>query len=91
MLAGIASTGANNDFLHLIVVLATHEIESVNTVFLDAIESEDARFSDHVTIKNYLGRRPQSASYLYVVLKWNPAIFSTGIPQISADIYGRRV
>ncbi len=85
ILAGCATTGMNNDFLHLVIVLAPDQIESVNRVFLDGIESKDARFSGHVTIKDYLGSRAKPA-YLYAVLKWNPTIFSSGIPRITADI-----
>ncbi len=87
MLTAIATTGVNNDFLHLVVVLAPDEIESVDRVFLNGIESKDARFSGHVAIKNYLGRA-KSPSYLYAVLKWNPAIFSSGVPLITAEIQG---
>ncbi len=85
ILVGCATTGMNNDFLHLVVVLASDQIESVNKVFLNDIESKDARFSGHVTIKNYLGGRAKPA-YLYATLKWNPTIFSSGIPRITADI-----
>ena len=91
LLLDISTTGVNNEFLHQIVLLAPHKIESVNTIFLDGIKSEDARFADHVTIKNYLGYRPQSVSYSYVVTKWNPVLFSTGIPQITADICGEKI
>ena len=85
ILVGCATTGMNNDFLHLVVVLAPDEIESVDRVFLNGIESKDARFSGHVTIKNYLGSKAKAA-YLYAMLKWNPTIFGSGIPLIAADI-----
>lgn len=106
VLLGAASTGPHNEFLHLVTLLAPHPIERVNAIFLNGINSEDDCFAGHVTIKNYLGGRTQSViprvfndefslsetriSYSYIRLKWNPTIFSTGIPKITTDICGKK-
>jgi hypothetical protein len=63
-------TGANNEFLHLVVPLAGHEVDSIPRVFLgdDEVGTLDAqgncisgKFSGYVRIKKYLGTDAQTA------------------------------
>jgi hypothetical protein len=63
-------SGANNEFLHLVVPLAGHEVDGIPRVFLgdDEIGALDAggncisgKFSGYVRVKKYLGTDTQTA------------------------------
>lgn len=56
------ASGASNEFLHCVYVLSEGEIEAIDTVYLDNVASDNARFSGLVTIEKYLGTDDQAAS-----------------------------
>lgn len=65
-----ASTGDTNEYLHLVVALAGHELDGVEHVYLgdEEIGSRDGngnvidgRFADHARVKIYLGTDTQGA------------------------------
>ncbi len=66
------STGPKNQFLHLVVPVAAHEIEAIDSIWLNDVEIENSqldgsgnvtsgRFKDHVRIKKHLGTEDQAA------------------------------
>ena len=66
------SAGPSNEFLHLVVPVAAHEIEAIDSVWLNDVEIQNSqldgsgnvtseRFKDHVRIKKHLGGETQSA------------------------------
>ena len=63
----IHTTGSNNKFLHLVIVLAAHEVESIGRVYFDNEEAFDAdgqvtnKFSGRAQLEKRLGADDQSA------------------------------
>ena len=66
------SAGPNNEFLHLVVPVAAHEIEAIDSVWLNDVEIQNSqldgsgnvtsgRFKDHARIRKHLGGETQSA------------------------------
>jgi hypothetical protein len=66
------SSGPSNEFLHLVVPVAAHEIEAIDSVWLNDVEILNSqldgsgnvtseRFKDHVRIKKHLGSETQNA------------------------------
>ena len=66
------SAGPNNEFLHLVVPVAAHEIEAIDSVWLNDVEITNSqldgsgnvtsgRFKDHARIKKHLGSDTQAA------------------------------
>ncbi|MBS4049067.1 MAG: hypothetical protein KG075_22170, partial [Alphaproteobacteria bacterium] len=60
-LVNVQST-SNNDYLHMVVPLAAHQVEAINDVYLDDTLSTDSKFSGLVRIEKYLGSADQAAS-----------------------------
>jgi hypothetical protein len=56
-----ASSGENNKYIHLVIAIAGHECESITQCWLNAVDSNDSRFSGLVRIKYHLGGADQSA------------------------------
>lgn len=56
----IASSGAGNEYLHMIVALAGHEVQEIGEVYLDDTLSTDARFTGLVSITKHLGADTQT-------------------------------
>jgi len=65
-------TGSSKEFLHMVVVLAGHQVQSIGTVFLNDEPIDDSdmdangnvgsgRFNAHLRIKKYLGHDDQTA------------------------------
>jgi hypothetical protein len=52
----------NNNYLHLVVALAGHQVNAINDVYLDDRLSTDSRYSGLVRIEKYLGTSDQAAS-----------------------------
>jgi hypothetical protein len=52
----------NNEYLHLIIPLAGHRVQSIGDVYLDDRISTDTKFTGLVTIEKYLGASDQAAS-----------------------------
>ena len=79
------SAGPNNEFLHLVVPVAAHEIEAIDSVWLNDVEIQNSqldgagnvtsgRFKDHARIRKHLGGETQSADSALVseVSNWTP-------------------
>jgi hypothetical protein len=73
---------SNNEYLHLIVALASHQVKAINTVYLDDLASDDSRYSGLVRIEKYLGADDQAASATLIAEsggKWTSAHRLRGI------------
>ena len=55
-------SGASNEYLHIVLVLCEGQIASIRNVYLDDVNTTDARFSGLVTVEKYLGTDTQIAS-----------------------------
>jgi hypothetical protein len=80
-LAYVQSTD-NNNYLHLVVSLASHQVESIGAVYLDDILSTDSKYSGLVRIEKYLGTSAQSASATLISEsggKWTSAHQGKGV------------
>ena len=77
------SAGPSNEFLHLVVPVAGHEIEAIDSVWLNDVEILNSqldgsgnvtseRFKDHARIRKHLGGETQSADSALVseVANW---------------------
>ncbi len=116
------STGASNQFLHIVVPVAAHELESIDSIWIGDTEVLPSQldgggnvtsgpYTNHVRIKKLLGTDAQTAdaalveevpnwttdhrgrgiAYVYLRLRWNQDVFSTGIPNVRAVVRGRKV
>lgn len=63
----INGTGSQNQFLHLIIILAAHECDAVESIFIDQDELEldengdsTGKYAGHVRIKVHLGQSDQA-------------------------------
>jgi hypothetical protein len=52
----------NNNYLHLVIALASHQVQAINDVYLDDTISTDPKFSGLVRIEKFLGTDSQAAS-----------------------------
>lgn len=55
-------SGDSNEYLHLVIVLGEGAVSAINTVYIDGVDSSDARFSGLVSIEKHLGEHDQAAS-----------------------------
>ncbi|MAK51590.1 phage tail protein [Marinobacter sp.] len=114
-----AETTENDKFLHLVIVLASHEVNAISKVFFDGKEltissnnvTAPSRFNGKAKVYTKLGTDDQSAqsqlvsvssswtnahklsgiAYIYVRLEFDQDTFSNGIPEITAEIEGKKV
>lgn len=56
-----ASTGSSKEYLHLVIPLAAHQVESIDDVYFNDVPSTDPRFSGYVRINKHLGTPTQVA------------------------------
>lgn len=121
LLAYFETTGSNKEYAHLIVVLASHEVDAIGRVWFDDTEVGTLDGSGNVTsgryngvarIKKVLGTTSQAAdsdliaetggawtssdrlrgrAYVYVRLKRDDTAFPNGLPNIRAEVRGRKV
>lgn len=78
-------SGDSNEYLHLVITLGEGPISAINTVYIDGVDSSDARFSGLVSIEKYLGAHDQAASAgLMAALpgKWTSAHRGLGVAYI---------
>jgi len=61
VLAYAGSTGSTNEYLHLVMPLHHGEIDAVEAVYLNDLESTDARFAGLVRVNVHLGASDQAA------------------------------
>lgn len=57
----MAASGATNQYLHVLVALAGHELQEIGDVYLDDTISTDARFAGLLRINKHLGTDTQTA------------------------------
>lgn len=71
----IEVSGANNEYLHVVLVLAEGPVASIDNVYLDDVLSTDPKFSGLVTISKHLGTPGQAAdaALTAAVPKWTSA------------------
>lgn len=115
------STGTNNEYLHLVILLATHEIEQIVDVYLNdelltfsgtTGGAVTGKYAGYVRVNFKYGGTGQTAdtdlvsetggvwtsadklgdiAYMYVRLKYDAKMFTSGLPNFSAIIKGRKV
>jgi len=116
-----AGVTENNKYLHLVVEVASHEIEEIGEIFINdlSIPADDlngsgvvqsGRYANLVRIKKNLGTASQTAdsdlvndvpewttnhrlrgiAYIYVRMEWDRDVFTSGIPNISAWVKGKK-
>jgi hypothetical protein len=78
------TSGANNDYLNLVIVLCEGEISAINTVYLDGVATSDARFSGLVDVYKHVGTDAQAADSNLVseVAAWTTAHKLSGVAYI---------
>ena len=121
----------DNKYLHRIVAIAGHEIESYDKIYIndsyvnfsdidedgnissvtDADGTTSDRYDDYVRIKFHYGSPTQVAdtflvdesahwtsahklsgiAYMYIRLKFNASVFPNGIPEVTAEVKGKKV
>lgn len=81
-------SGANNEYLHLVISLCEGEISAINTVCLDGVASSDARYAGLVTIEKFTGSDTQAASALLLtdLPGWSSAHQGKGVAYLHAKI-----
>lgn len=75
----------SNSYLHLVVAVAGHQIESIGDVYLDDKISTDPKYSGLVRIEKFLGAPDQAASADLIAEsggKWTSAHRLRGIPYL---------
>jgi len=111
----------NNKYIHMVIVLATHEIEEIGEIIVNDLSIpvddldgdgivQSGRYANVVRIKKHLGATTQVAdadlvsevpewtpnhrlrgcAYIYVRLEWDRDVFTSGIPNFSAWIKGKK-
>jgi hypothetical protein len=55
------STGSENEFLHLVIPLAGHQVKEIGDVYFNDVLSTDARFSGLQRVNKHLGSEEQAA------------------------------
>ena len=124
-----AETSSNNDFLHMVIAFAGHEVNDFTKVFFNEDEvaltqdgsdsngiarffpSSGNEYEGKARIKKHLGSDAQVAdadlvsditqwttdhrlrgiAYLYVRLSFDSDVYPNGVPNISAEIQGKKV
>ena len=79
-----ATTGDKNEYLHMVVALAGHEVDTIGDVWLNDTLSDDARFSGLVRVNKHLGADNQVADSDLVaeVAEWTDAHRLRGIAYV---------
>ena len=78
------TSGTNNDYLNLVIVLCEGEVSAINTVYLDGVATSDARFSGLVDLYKHVGTDAQAADSNLVseVTAWTTAHKLSGVAYI---------
>jgi len=68
----IEVSGASNEYLHIVVVLAEGPVAAIDNVYLDDLLATDAKFAGLVTVNKHLGTASESADsdLISAVPKW---------------------
>ena len=62
----VASSGADNTYLYIILALCEGEVNSIGDVYIDDVLSTDSKFSGLVSITKYVGTDTQAADSTFV-------------------------
>jgi hypothetical protein len=62
----VATSGSNNQYLYLVIVLCEGEIQSIGDVYINDVLSTDSKYSGLVTINKYTGSDSQTADSMLV-------------------------
>ncbi|OXE36901.1 MAG: hypothetical protein CGW95_04770 [Phenylobacterium zucineum] len=82
-------SGANNEYLHLVIVLGEGEIDSVTNVYIDDVLSSDAKFASLSTILIHSGTDIQPADSALIAdipSVWTTAHKGSGIAYLTAKL-----
>ncbi len=80
-----ATSGTGNEFLYVVLVLGEGEVDSINDIYIDDIDSTDARYSGFVTINKYTGTDSQTADSMLVAagIGWTTAHRLRGVAYLA--------
>ena len=83
-----SSTGTKHEFLHMIIPLAEHEVDSIGDVYLGDKLSTDTKFSGLVRITKHLGTDTQAADANTVadVEEWTDAHTLSGVAYLAVRL-----
>ncbi|MCG7984742.1 MAG: phage tail protein [Candidatus Thiodiazotropha lotti] len=84
VLVHVSTTGSKNEYAHMVVAFAGHEVEEIGDIYLGDTLSTDARFTGLVTINKHLGSSDQNADSTLVseVTDWTTSHRLRGIAYI---------
>ena len=80
----VANSGADKEFIHLIVPVAGHRVKSIADIQFDDVPANDARFAGYVRVNVHLGASDQAADpdLIQEVAEWTSAHRGRGIAYI---------
>lgn len=58
----VHTTGATNEFMHLVIAWCEGEIDAIEEIYFDDVISSDGRYAGLVTVTHYLGTDSQTAN-----------------------------
>ena len=82
-------SGANNEYLHIIIALCEGEIDSVSNIYIDNVLSTDAKFTGLVTTYVHTGTDTQAADANLIAdlpAIWTSAHTGSGIAYVYAKL-----
>jgi len=79
----VATSGADNKYLYIILSLCEGEVNSIGSVYIDDVLSSDSKFSGLVSITKYVGTDTQTADSTFV----NAGIGWTGNHRLKGVAY----
>ena len=83
----VSTSGADNEYLYIVLVLCEGEIQEIGDVYLNDVISTDSRYSGLVTINKYLGTDSQTAdSMLIGVNDWSANHRLRGVAYLSCRL-----
>ncbi|HKO88787.1 MAG TPA: hypothetical protein VJU83_09765 [Burkholderiales bacterium] len=115
------SSGNKKEYMHMVIALATHELQSIDVIWLNdeivgALDADGnvttGRYAGFCRVRKFLGTADQEAdpdlisdsggqwtsahrlqgiAYVYVRLKWNMDKFPLGLPNVRAEVLGKKV
>jgi len=89
MIYELGTTGGLNEYRHIIVVLAGHELDSIGNVILNGIlidgEGADVRYAPYVRVNRHLGGAGQTADadLIAELSQWDAACVGNGLAYIA--------
>lgn len=80
----VGVSGANNEYLHVVLDLCEGEIEAIDEVYIDDVISTDSRFSGFIDVYKYTGTTTQAADSVLTAAftEWTSAHQLKGVAYI---------